>query len=445
MGQHGPMDIKRQSNPSFKEIKKKEIQTLYGCLFRQVRLERGYSLEAVAQAIGVSKGTMWEAEQGIRKFSLAALKKGMYFMNASYQETFQKNIPEIIALIQRFITACYFYDINEQEAVYQEFLTYHFDRHQTFDDRYYYLLTLEVLIDLQAEDPTLHASIFQGQSYLEKAFPSFPEELKEVYYYVQVAWLEYNGQLMAIESYVNNLFSMTSREVFRHLHGLVGYFLIRSTIHNCHLSHTYRLIGLLREIFQKDMNYIRMIFLDNLEGIFWVMLEEYDAALERFKAILHNVERFQLSSPRISVYNSILWCYLMKEDYEQVLEEADRIEERFGCAHEGRNLIFSIYANYRLGQLAQAKARYRKMKDALSDSKERDQFLLEAFHALLFKSKADFEMKCEEIVSHLILEDRLQAELAHFLLKALLYEHECQNHDKEAYFLRKRIAKVIKI
>ncbi len=436
------MDTKKQ-RPKF-ENKINKTSNLYGCLFRQVRLQQGFSIENVAKAIGISKGTLWEAEQGKRKFSLAALKKGMNFMGVSYQDTSKETITEILILIQRFITACYFYDIQEQERIYQKFLTYHFNRYRTFDDRYYYLLSLELLIQLQTDDPARHAYIFQGKKYLDEAFAYFPENLKELYYCLQVMWLDYNGQLMAIESYVENLFSMTSQEQFQYLQPLVGYYSLRSSIHNCHLSSIYRYINLLREFFQRDLNYTRMIFLDNLEGIYWVLLGQYDVALERFEGILRNVNQFQLSAPCISVHNSILWCHLMKEDYEKAITEGMIIETLFGCHHEDRNLIFTIYAEYRLGQLEQAKTRYSRMKEALSHAKYRDQALLEAFHALLFEKFESFEQKCEEICKNLFLEDRLQGELARFLLKALLYEYERQNKAKEAYFLRIRIAKITK-
>lgn len=426
------------------ENKITKMSDLYGCLFRQVRLQQGFSIENVAKAIGVSKGTLWEAEQGKRRFSLAALKKGMHFMGASYQEMPKEAILEVLVLIQRFITACYFYDISEQERVCQKFLTYHFNRHQTFDDRYYYLLSLELLIQLQTGDPTRRASIFQGKKDLDEAFDSFPKILKELYYCLQVMWLDYNGQLMAIESYVENLFSMTSQEQFQHLQPLVGYYALRSSVHNRHLSSTYRYINLLREFFQRDLNYTRMIFLDNLEGICWVLLEQYDMALERFERILRNVNCFQLSAPCISVHNSILWCYLMKGDYEKAIEEGSIIETLFGCHQKDRNLIFTIYAEYRLGHLQQAKVRYFQMKEALAYAKYRDQALLEAFHALLFEDFESFEQKCEEIYQNLLLEDWIQAELARFLLKALLYEYECQHKAKEAYFLRIRLAKITK-
>ncbi len=423
-------------------LEDKNKTSLYGCLFRQVRLQRGFSLEVVAKAIGLSKGTLSEAEQGKRKFSLGALKKGMHFMGLSYQETSIEDILSILSLIQRFITACYFYDQKEQEAVYQKFLTYHFDRFQTFDDRYYYLLSLELLIALHTENPNLHHSIFQAKKDLDSAFEHLPENLKELYYYLQVLWFNYNGQLIGIEFYVQNLFSITSQEYFQYLQPLVGYYSLRASIHNSHSSDIYHYIHLLRSFFQRDLNYTRMIFLDNLEGIYWVLLEQYDIALERFYGILRNIKQFHLSAPLISVHNSILWSYLMKEDYPKALEEADRIETLFGCAHEDRNLIFAIYAEYRLGHLDQAKLRYQRMKAALPHPKYRDQALLEAFHALLFESLATFQQKCEEICQQLFLEDRLQGELARFLLKALLYEFEGQQQAKEAYTLRIRIAKL---
>ncbi len=132
----------------------------------------------------------------------------------------------------------------------------------------------------------------------------------------------------------------------------------------------------------------------------------------------------------------------MEEDYPKALEESDRIETLFGCAHEDRHLNFASYAEYRLGHLDQAKLRYQRMKAALPHPKYRDQALLEAFHALLFESLATFQQKCEEICQQLFLEDRLQGELARFLLKALLYEFEGQQQAKEAYTLRIRIAKL---
>ncbi|MDE5757272.1 MAG: hypothetical protein K2H85_01535, partial [Allobaculum sp.] len=297
---------------------------------------------------------------------------------------------------------------------------------------------------LQTGDPTWRASISQGKKELDEAFDYFPKILKELYYCLQVMWLDYNGQLIAIESYVENLFSMTSQEQFQHLQPLVGYYSLRSSIHNRHLSSTYRYINLLREFFQRDLNYTRMIFLDNLEGIYWVLLEQYDMALERFEGILRNVNCFHLSAPRISVHNSILWCYLMKEDYEKVIEEGLVIETLFGCHQKDRNLIFTIYAEYRLGHLEQAKVRYFQMKEALAFAKYRDQALLEAFHALLFEDFESFKQKCEEIYQNLFLEDRIQAELARFLLKALLYEYECQHEAKEAYLLRIQLAKITK-
>ena len=436
------MDKKKQRTPL--ENNTNKISNLYGCLFRQIRLQQGFSIENVAKAIGISKGTLWEAEQGKRKFSLAALKKGMHFMGASYQDTTKEAIEDILVLIQRFITACYFYDIQEQERVYQEFLTYHFNRTRTFDDRYYYLLSLELLIQLQEGEANQHAAIFLAKKRLDEAFNYFSEDLKELYYYLQVMWLDYNGQLMAVEFYVKNLFSMTSQEQFQYLQPLVGYYALRSSIHNCHLSSIHHYIHLLREFFQRDLNYTRMIFLDNLEGIYWILLEQYDVALERFYGILRNVNQFQLSAPCISVHNSILWCHLMKEDYEKAIEEGLVIETLFGCNHEDRNLIFTIYAEYRLGHLEQAKTRYFQMKEALSQAKYRDQALLDAFHALLFENFGAFEQKCREIYKNLFLEDRLQGELARFLLKALLYEYECQNKAKEAYFLRIQIAKITK-
>lgn len=418
------------------------MKNVYGCLFRQIRTQKGFSLESLAKGIGLSKGTLWEAEQGKRNLSLATFKAGLHFMNVSYT-SLKKSKEEITHLIKNFIHACYFGDRKEAESVERQFLELHFDRHQTFHDLYYHLLILEALIDVNKKDQSLYPKVFEAVSLLEKVAFYFCDGLKELYHCLIVSWLSYDNRIIEVEKYLENIFSFNAKEIYPHVQGLIGYQFLRSTIHNRSMHQALKLIAFLRALYQQDMNYVGLIHLDNLEGICFLLVEEYEEAVRKFQAVIRNIELFcpPDHSLRVEGYNNLLWGYLMKEDYSKALEVANLFENLFGCAKEGKNLIFAIYCEYRLGHLAQALQRLKKMEKALASSKSfYDPSLLEVFQALLQQSPKSFEAVCEKVLSQLIIKDRFVAEFALFLLKTLLFEAERLNQSKKAYLLRQRMA-----
>lgn len=418
------------------------MKNFYGCLFRQIRTERGFSIESLAKGIGISKGTLWEAEQGKRNLSKSTFEAGLKFMKISYREI-EKSKEEIMTLLQDFIRACYFGNKDEVKKIEEQFLNLHFDRHKTFNDFYYHLLILETLLDLNKQDQTLHSKIAQAISYLKKASSCFCMGLKDLYHYVMVCWMSYDGRIMEIENYIENLFSLNTQEIYPHIQMIIGYHFLRSTIHNRSMQKAHKLIILLRSVLQQDMNYKGLIHLDHLEGVCFILIEEYEEAIEKFQAVIRNIQLFSLNDLplKVEAYNSLLWSYIMKEDYSNALEVADLFESLFGCEQENRNLVFAIYCEYRLGYLVQASQRLKKMEKALASSKcFIDHVALEVFQALLTQNTKSFESKCEEILAELVVQDRLIAELAFFLLKILLFEAERNNQPKKAYLLRKRMS-----
>ncbi|MDE5757465.1 MAG: helix-turn-helix transcriptional regulator, partial [Allobaculum sp.] len=415
-----------------------DIDLIKRLLFRLIRQFKGYSIENVALAIPISKSALSNMENGKRTFSIQAFEAGMAHMNVHFDVLSIEQREDILDLVADFIRALYFLDDSQKQDVLQRFFKLHFNRQKDFHDGYFYLVFLEILVEID-QIPTalateeLQAPLINRLRYLERLIPDLPSDLQTLYALAILMWFTKSRQWDKSQRFFQTLNLDQEMTRFPGLIPLVAYYRTKSlAIAPNSMMEVHHLIHHLQDIAHRQRNYLRLMYLDFDEGVYLMSIGNYKEARSLFHQLQGSILPFSLSFLAPAIQDNLIWCYLMAQDFKQSLQKANQLEAQFG-AFPNSTLVFQVYCFYRLGKIQEGQEALKRLKYSFSAS-DQDLQILNIFEPLLDRALAPiadrpkllkvFCTRCEHHWRQYL--DPLPAtrELAIFFVRIQMYEVE---------------------
>ena len=369
-----------------------DLNLIKRLLFRLIRQFKGYSIENVASAIPISKSVLSNMENGKRTFSPRIFEAGMDHMNVHFEVLSLEKREEILDLVADFIRALYFLDDFQKQDVLQRFFKLHFNRKKDFHDGYFYLVFLEILIEIdqipialakeELQEPLIHRL-----RYLERIIPDIPSDLQTLYALAILMWFNKSRQWSKSQRFFQTINLDQEIARFPGLIPLVAYYRTKSlAIAPDSIVEVHHLIHHLQDIAHRQRNYLRLMYLDFDEGVYLMSIGNYKEARLLFHQLQRSILPMSLSFLSPAIQDNLVWCYLMARDFKQSLQEAKHLEAQFGV-FPNSNLVFQVYCFYRLGQIQEGQVALKRLKYSLAAS-EQDLKVLNIFQPLLDRAMA---------------------------------------------------------
>ena len=423
-----------------------DIDLIKRLLFRLIRQFKGYSIENVALAIPISKSALSNMENGKRTFSIQAFEAGMAHMNAHFDVLSVEQREDILDLVADFIRALYFLDDSQKQDVLQRFFKLHFNRQKDFHDGYFYLVFLEILIEIDQIPVTLATEELQEPlinrlRYLERLIPDLPSDLQTLYALAILMWFTKSRQWDKSQRFFQTINLDQEMARFPGLIPLVAYYRTKSlAVAPNSMVEVHHLIHHLQTIAHHQRNYLRLMYLDFDEGVYLMSIGNYKEARLLFHQLQRSILPLSLSFLAPTIQDNLIWCYLMAQDFKQSLQKANQLEAQFG-AFPNSNLVFQVYCFYRLGKIQEGQEALKRLKYSFSAS-EQDLQVLNIFEPLLAGAVASlaerqkllkvFCTRCERHWRQYLETLPATRELAIFFLRIQMYEVEQMEDYEEA-------------
>lgn len=416
-------------------------------LFRLIRQEKGYSIENMANAMKISKSALSKMENGKKLFSLNNFKIGMNHMGVCFQTLPQTELQQIKKLIAKFIEGAYFSDQLQKKRVHEQFLELNFNRHQDFHEGYFYLVILEAILEIDelpefAAIETLQTPLVKRMRLLEKAILELPADLQNLYVYMVILWLTRSHQWIAVERFFQSLHLNQEIPEFPGLITLIASYRVNALAavptKDCN---PYQLICQLRRIVHNEGNYLRLIYLDFNEAVYFLTTGNYSFAKKKLEQLQKAIWRFNLETLKSPVKTKLAWCDLMMQNFEVALEELKKVEIEFGYNFLENCLPFGVYCAYRQGDLSEANDIFLRLQAHLLNKKDLE--ILQIFSPLLKMATLPFGFErrqwlnifcthCEAHWNKLLKNLPQDREEAIFFIQIQLYEMEIVHDYSEA-------------
>ncbi len=378
------LEVKEEKGDFYMDF---DIDLIKRLLFRSIRQSKGYSIENVALAIPISKGVLSNMENGKRKFSSQVFQAGMDHMKADFEVLNVEKREEIFNLLSDFIRGLYYLDDLQKQDVRQRFFKLHFNRQKDFHDSYFYLVFLEILIEID-QIPTSRAKakfqepLIRRLRFLERIVPDFPSDLQTIYSLAILMWFTKSEQWEQSLRFFKTINLDHEITHFPGLIPLVAYYHAKAMIFASNsLMEAYQLIHYLQNLAHQHRNYLRLMQLDFDEGLYLMTIGNYKEARLLFHQLQRSIAPSSLRFLFQAIQDHLVWCYLMAQNFQQSLQESIYLENNFGVSPHS-NLVFQVYCFYRLHQVQEGQEALKRLEHSLSTS-ERDLAVLKIFQPLL--------------------------------------------------------------
>lgn len=424
-----------------------EISTSQRLLFRLIRQSKGYSIENVAKAMQLSKGAVSKMENGKKTFSPQHFELGMNHMGVQFRNISQKELQEIKSLVAKFIDGAYFSDRHQKQWVREQFLRLDFNRRKDFHEGYFYLLLLEMLLEID-QLPEFMATersqkaLVERMRFLGKSILEFSADLQMIYAYMVMFWLTRSHDWELVERFYQSFQLDQEIKEFPGLTALIAIYRVNAlVVIPSEKSNPYLLVCQLRQLVHSEGNYLRLIYLDFIETVYLMTTGNYGFAKKKLEQLQKAIWRFNLESLKRPVIEKLIWCNLMTQDFEAALEKIKELQQKFGYFYLENNLPFGVYCAYRQGNLDQANDILLHLQKNLSDKKDLE--ILQIFDYLLKMAPLPlgferrkwlniFCTRCEAYWSKLLKKLPKNREEAIFFIQIQLYEMETVQDYSEA-------------
>lgn len=330
------------------------ISKARAALFKLVRLRTGYSLQNVECDTGKKASVISDMEHFKKVMSDDFIAKAFKSFGTEFSFYYSDDVQTILFLIHQYLR--YLYYINEPKLtdIENQLKNYRFDYLSDYDDRFYYLLTLETLVLISTYQNEQTVRLIDGLKdridTLLDAYPVLPPFIKGVINLICGIYYNSLHDFNTSLSYLNNPDSMSpeSREG-GYLNPIVRYFQLKNQVFLHNPVQAYKLIPIVRNELNGDRNYQRLFNLDRLEAIYFISIDEYELANQKLVECtesMHNLGLFFLDD--INLENRV-WCNLMLGRYEESLDLMEIIESKLEF-NPASNCIFKTYCLYQLGR-----------------------------------------------------------------------------------------------
>lgn len=313
----------------------------FGFYEKKKRKEFGYSLENVSKDLLISKGNLSEMENGLRP-----MKKEVFDRFLSHYHIHFNDDPARIIEIQEVLIElidCFLRFDEKKEKNVRE----HWKEVQNKDENSYAIF-LEKLIsyfirsglDHQKDDSLFNALIEIGAC--------FSNDEKALIYLVHGMEGRWHPEIGNMNNWFEKALEIADEKEIYGLKALIGYYHVIELMRIKCSFEVYEQCINIRKQFYIMHNYIRALYMDNLEAVCVSRLRAYDSASLRFETLLHNMEYVNDPYLRFCVVQNMIIVLCVKGEYQKALDLMKR--ERAGFQFGLSNFVFAPLCLYMLDE-----------------------------------------------------------------------------------------------
>lgn len=320
--------------------------SFFGCFEKQKRKKLGYSLENISKDLSISKGNLSEMENEIRPMKKEVFKNFLMYFKIPFNED-PHWIVEMKTILIDFVDAFLRFDDKKEKKVREHFAS----TKGNWENSYACFLGLlvryfeETVLDHKEND-----ALFQELIVVRSCFSNDEKALLHMIRGIEGRW---NAKLGNTEAQFEKALMFVDEKEFFGLKSLIGYYQIGEMIREKATIDTYSLCETVRKAFYVQHNYIRALYLDNLEALCVFRVHQLKSAYARFQALLANMEYVNDPYLRFCVSQNAILVLCVMEEFQQALDMMKAEKETFKCGLS--NFVYAPYCLYRLGKTERAK------------------------------------------------------------------------------------------
>ncbi len=346
----------------FRELKDDISPLFFGFFEKRKRKELGYSLENVSKDLFMSKGNLSEMENGIRMMKKDVFDRFLHQYDIQF-DTDLNRFFEMKEILAQIVDCFLRFDDRKQEKVRERFEALEGSWKNTYGCFVGELIQyfIQVVMDHQKGD-----EMFRSLVLIENCLSN---DEKALLYMVRGMEGRWNLRLGNMERFFEKALEFVDEKELFGLEALIGYYQIGEKIREHATIEVYGLCESVRKTFYQQHNYIRALYLDNLEGLCVFRIHQLKDAYMRFEALLSNMEYVDDPYLRFCVVqNAVLVLCVMKK-YRQALEWMKKEKATFSCGLS--NFLFAPYCFYMMNERATAWRTLEEIKPYVKDESDR--------------------------------------------------------------------------
>ena len=408
---------------------------LRGCLIRQVRTDRGLSLENMSRDLNMNASILCDMELGKRRISDEMIQSLFKQLGTDFVLVDDKAVSSLSRTIQMYFKNYYYMDFASNLPIEEKYRMLvnkspdHFEE-CIFDDRSFYVILLGCFIAISHEtsgnsdwsDPDLGHKL----ELLETVDVYFPTPLNSISKLVRLQHALHLRDLKQVGSLIRQMQTDYSDPVNSRVITLVKYLDLKLANEQYDTSRAYQLIPIIRSELIKDKNYRRLFNLDQLEAIYFMLTGNYMQAEKSLSDLQTSLLSIDPTIEHETILENRIWCTLMARRFEECLDLIGQREAIYPV-DSGSNAIFKVYCQYRLNPEADHKQQEEELlafREICANDKL-SQKVVDVLLELVKGRKKTFFSKCLTFINQLFRQQHYQ--VADFFIQAGFDEAETQN------------------
>lgn len=331
----------------FRELKDDISPLFFGFFEKRKRKELGYSLENVSKDLFMSKGNLSEMENGIRMMKKDVFDRFLHQYDIQF-DTDLNRFFEMKEILAQIVDCFLRFDKKKQEKVRERFEALEGSWKNTYGCFVGELIQyfIQVVMDHQKSD-----DLFRSLVLIENCLSN---DEKALLYMIRGMEGRWNLRLGNMERFFEKALEFVDEKELFGLEALIEYYQIMEWMRSGASFAVYEHCVQVRKKFYASHNYIRALYLDNLEAVGIISLRAYSSAYARFEALLSNMEYVDDPYLRFCVVqNEVLVLCVMRE-YRKALDQMRKERETF--QHGLSNFVYAPLCLYMLNEQERAKS-----------------------------------------------------------------------------------------
>lgn len=371
----------------------------FGFYEKKKRKEFGYSLENVSKDLLISKGNLSEMENGLRPMKKEVFDRFLSQYNINF-DTDLNYIFNVKNILVQMVDCFLRFDDQKQEKVREHFETMKENWQNS------YACFNGMLVQYFIKSVIKHQNgdmLFQSLAAIETCLSN---DERAVLYMIRGMEGRWNSKLNNMTwAFKKALGFVEEIEIFG-LKALIEYYQIGEWMRIGPSFEVYEKCVQIRKKFYSSHNYIRALYLDNLEGLCVMFLRAYESAYARFEALLANMNYVNDPYLRFCVAQNAILVLCVMRQYQKALDLMKKEKDTFQFGLS--NFVFAPLCLYMLNE------------------KEKAERILDNLKTYIVQ-KNDL-LLCEMIRNALLEEKTKTLETAFSLLKE---DHKIREHETE--------------
>lgn len=334
-------------------------------LIREIRKQRGISLENLAADIDKNISELSLIERGIKTVNQEIFQNIMSLFNIEFN--YDLTINEfLMEKLNALISLIYFCQKEKRVELIQSLRTSE-DIYLHSNGRYIYILirTISSVCSLplytRSEDIESDLQLLKSDFFCK----NFNSDLVSMIYWASAEYYrkQYFYQKAIADNSISGKYQAEDRD--NRIYCLIQHQALK--LYESTFSHfeSFRLINELKNVYASDHNFRRLISLANLEACLHMNLNDYASAQEILFRILDQSSNDLNGYLSITIIDNLIWCKIQMQEFQSAIELIDSLVSKVGI-NLRYNIILLPYCLYCAGLQKEA-------------SETADQFLSEAF------------------------------------------------------------------